>query len=186
MIGLEDFYQNRSALWGLFILYFTLLLISHRHIMVGFQVFCKSLSVSRSWFQRLAMKKEEEEKGREGKGNHWRQLHVGPPVESGQKQGQSCLVRHIFSLYETKVTYEHIAEVTFVLFLLSPLLMFTFPFFVSSSLFQLGHLWLHLVFYSFSLLKSNLLAVIQRTSDLLRHYPETPKLLQTLPAPELK
>lgn len=34
--------------------------------------------------------------------------------------------------------------------------------------------------------KSNLFAVIQRTSSLLRHYPETPKLLQTLSAPELK
>lgn len=33
---------------------------------------------------------------------------------------------------------------------------------------------------------SNLFAAIQRASALLRHYPEIPKLLQTLSAPELK
>lgn len=72
MIVLEQFYPKISVGFFLFISFGFLVLISYRHIMVGFKAFYKSLLISRPWPKKLTIKKEEEEKGRERKGNHRR------------------------------------------------------------------------------------------------------------------
>lgn len=158
--------------------------------MVGFPVFCKSLSISRSWLQKLAIKKEEEEKGRERKGNHRWQSYMWV-LQRNQDRN-----RENHALCDTIFPWWNKGDMS--LLLRSPLLSSFFLLFLGSHFPFLSHpLFFSLDIFPFILssinfpcslvhFKSNLFAVIQRISVLLRYYPETPKLLQTLSAPELK
>lgn len=162
--------------------------------MVRFQVSCKSLSITFSHFPVLAIKAcNQKRKGREGKrgraNTNERVISVfssGIRTETGR-----IMCDTIFPLWKKKKWHMNIL-------LRSPLFSsFSFlfsgshlpslshpPFFrldISSFVLSSIHFSCSLVYFM-----SNLFAAIQRASALLRHYPEIPKLLQTLSAPELK
>lgn len=169
MVVLEHFYPKISI--GFFYLFhlFILVLISYRSIMVGFQAFWKSLLIPRSGPKTFAIKKEEEEKGREKKGKHrgGRVLVCGSSSGTDTETGKimHCVLQ--FCMLKTKLTYPGTAEVTFVLFLLSPL-RFIFPFFSLFLCFSaLRTLTPTLSIHfpcSLPHFKSNLLSVIRRTT----------------------
>lgn len=88
---------------------------------------------------------------------------------------------------ETKLTYPGTAEVTPVLFLLSPQV-HTFPFFPLFSALRTFIPILSSIHFSCSLVHPKVIffAIIWRSAAQLRHYPESPKFTQTTSAPEIR
>lgn len=134
-----------------------LVLISYRCIMMGFQVFCKSLLISRSGPKNLTIKKEEEEKERERKSNHRRRrvlvcgLSSGTDTETGEIM--PCVLQ--FSLLKQSC---HIRVLLRPPLLSSCSLLFLgshFPFFSFPLFFSFEDFHSHLV-HPFSLLPSTL------------------------------
>lgn len=193
MFGLEDFYPNIWTLWVLLISYFILVLISQTHhgevpsiLQVTFNHFQSLPSPGYKGLQ--SKKKRKRRKERKGK-YKWKGYKC--ILQWNQDRNRENHVWYYFSFMKKKKWHMNI--------LLRSPLFFSFSFLFSGShLPSLSHppffrldissFVLSSIHFSCSLVyfMSNLFAAIQRASALLRHYPEIPKLLQTLSAPELK